>query len=92
MNCPHGHLFPEMKSNEPIRPWHFGQYNLPLFQHPYKKTINFFFLENLTRKRKSKCMWKMHLLHSKAVLTCTCTEPPHVQVIHVPIKNATKMF
>lgn len=77
VNCPHGHLFPEMKSNEPIRPWHFGQYNLPLFQHPYKKTIkkNIILKENLIRKRKTKCMWKMYLLHSKAVPTCLCTEP-----------------
>lgn len=65
VNCPHGHLFPEMKSNEPIRPWHFGQYNLPLFQHPYKKTIKKkYFKDNLIKKRKTKCMWKMYLLHS----------------------------
>lgn len=51
VNCPHGHLFPEMKSNEPIRPWHFGQYNLPLFQHPYKKTIKKNILKTIWSKR-----------------------------------------
>lgn len=36
----------------------------------------------------------MYLLHSKAVLTCISTEPPHVQVIHVhvPIKKCLQTF
>lgn len=94
VNWPHGHLFPEMKSNEPIRPWHFWQYNLPLFQHPYKKTINNFFKRKFDQKEEVKIHVEMYLLHSKAVLTCISTEPPHVQVIHVhvPIKKCLQTF